>query len=525
MSPFLALVLVLALGSVPAEPPSPTDAAAAGPATALPARADVPPAADDAEVPASTAAALVARAVAPAPPLTELALVAASPGTTSFTVLAPAASASSPDPPDATSAGQPPRPPSNRGRLFAGISTQPTRGLAAAAPADVPPPQPNPGWVYPVGPPGGPVEIVHGFDPPDQPWQAGHRGVDLAAAAGAEVRAPGPGTVTYAGRLAGRGVVVIGHGMLRTTYEPVAASVAVGDEVGTGHPIGTLEPAGSHCAPVACLHWGAIEGEQYTDPLALVGGGAVRLLPLGARTLTGDPPPPPQQPPASAGLTWPVAVPRITSPYGMRVHPITGERKLHDGADLAAACGAPIRAAAAGRVTDAGDRGPYGLQVTVDHGRIRGTPLTTSYSHLSAFSVTAGRPVRAGQVIGRAGTTGLSTGCHLHLMLYAAGGVERPGAMDASAIDGDKLPCQGPPQGIPSLTEPRIAPSARKHGVADDDMLHAYRCAIRFEEQDEQIVLLVGPDRSARLLELATLRTASGPVIIHAMAARPKHLR
>lgn len=75
------------------------------------------------------------------------------------------------------------------------------------------------------------------------------------------------------------------------------------------------------------------------------------------------------------------------------------------------------------------------------------------------------------------------------------------------------------------MTEPRIAPSASEHGVADDDMLHAYRCAISFDEQDEQIVLVVGPDRSVRLLELAVLRTASGPVIIHAMAARPKHLR
>lgn len=285
---------------------------------------------------------------------------------------------------------------------------------------------PAAGWVYPVGPPGGPVDVVYGFDPPDQPWLAGHRGVDLAATAGAEVRTAGPGTVSYAGPLAGRGVVVIDHGALRTTYEPVAPSVAVGDEVGAGQPVGTLEAAGSHCAPAACLHWGAREGERYTDPLALVGGGPVRLLPLGPRTLTGDPPPPPSQPPSSGGLAWPVAVPHVTSPYGMRVHPITGEHKLHDGADLAAACGTPIRAAASGRVTDAGVRGAYGLQLTVDHGRIRGTPLTTSYSHLSAFSATAGQPVRAGQVIGRAGTTGLSTGCHLHFMLYAAGLVTDP---------------------------------------------------------------------------------------------------
>ncbi len=294
---------------------------------------------------------------------------------------------------------------------------------AAAPRSSIPPAA---GWVHPVGPPGGPAEVVNGFDPPEHAWSAGHRGVDLAATAGAEVRAAGPGTVTYAGPIAGRGVVVIDHGGLRTTYEPVTPTVGVGDEVGAGRPVGVLESAGSHCAPAACLHWGAREGERYTDPLALVGGGSVRLLPLGPRTLTGDPPPPPSQPPQSGGLAWPVAAPRITSPYGMRVHPITGEHKLHDGTDLAAACGAPIRAAAAGRVTDAGERGAYGLQLTVDHGRIHGAPLSTSYSHLSAFSVTAGQSVRAGQVIGRAGTTGLSTGCHLHFMLYAAGRVTDP---------------------------------------------------------------------------------------------------
>jgi murein DD-endopeptidase MepM/ murein hydrolase activator NlpD len=285
------------------------------------------------------------------------------------------------------------------------------------------------GWVYPVGPPGGPAEVVHGFDPPDQPWLAGHRGVDLASTAGAEVRAAGAGTVAYAGPLAGRGVVVIGHGSLRTTYEPVIPTVTLGDDVGAGQPIGTLEASGSHCAPAACLHWGAREGERYTDPLALVGAGPVRLLPLGPRTLTGSPPPPPRPPApplSSAGLAWPVAAPRVTSPYGMRVHPVTGERKLHDGVDLAAGCGTPIRASAPGRVVDAGARGPYGLQVTVDHGRVAGQPVITSYSHLSAFSVAAGRPVRAGDVVGRAGTTGLSTGCHLHFMLHAAGRVTDP---------------------------------------------------------------------------------------------------
>lgn len=123
-------------------------------------------------------------------------------------------------------------------------------------------------------------EVVTGFDPPDQPWAAGHRGVDLAAAEGQSVRASLPGTVTYAGRLAGRGVVVVSHGDTRTTYEPVTASVFVGDPVAAGQPVGVLERIGSHCFPQACLHWGWLRGADYLDPLDLVGGGPVRLVPL-----------------------------------------------------------------------------------------------------------------------------------------------------------------------------------------------------------------------------------------------------
>ena len=123
-------------------------------------------------------------------------------------------------------------------------------------------------------------EVIERFDPPDSPYGAGHRGVDLLGQAGQHVRAALGGTVTYAGMLAGRGVVVVNHGATRTTYEPVTASVTVGTPVAAGSPIGTLELPGSHCFPRACLHWGWIAGETYLDPLRLVGLGPVRLLPL-----------------------------------------------------------------------------------------------------------------------------------------------------------------------------------------------------------------------------------------------------
>ena len=119
------------------------------------------------------------------------------------------------------------------------------------------------------------------FDPPDSRWGAGHRGVDLVGHPVATVRTALAGTVRFAGRIAGRGVVVVDHGATRTTYEPVRATVAVGDEVAAGAPIGRLEVAGSHCFPAACLHWGWLRGEVYLDPLALVGARPVRLVPPG----------------------------------------------------------------------------------------------------------------------------------------------------------------------------------------------------------------------------------------------------
>ncbi len=93
--------------------------------------------------------------------------------------------------------------------------------------------------------------------------------------------AAGPGTVLYDGRLVDRGVVVIGHGPLRTTYEPVDGSVPVGARVVRGQPIGVLDPG--HCSPGACLHWGLLSGRGhstvYYDPLLLLGCGHVRLEP------------------------------------------------------------------------------------------------------------------------------------------------------------------------------------------------------------------------------------------------------
>jgi murein DD-endopeptidase MepM/ murein hydrolase activator NlpD len=123
----------------------------------------------------------------------------------------------------------------------------------------------------------------------------------------------------------------------------------------------------------------------------------------------------------SGGLSYPVSNPYVTSPYGMRIHPVTGVYKLHDGTDFRAHCGTPIRAAAPGRVLWARYRGGYGNQVAVDHGVIGGDALMTSYSHLSRFSASRGEGVSRGEVIGYSGSTGYSTACHLHFMVYDDG--------------------------------------------------------------------------------------------------------
>jgi murein DD-endopeptidase MepM/ murein hydrolase activator NlpD len=148
--------------------------------------------------------------------------------------------------------------------------------VLAAAPNGARAASPGPA-VWPLDPQ---PEVVARFDPPSTAWGAGHRGVDLLGRPGQAVRSARAGTVTFAGTLAGRGVVVVDHGDTRTTYEPVDASVRIGEPVTAGAVLGSLQVGLSHCFPRTCLHWGLLRGEEYLDPLSLVGGAPVRLLPL-----------------------------------------------------------------------------------------------------------------------------------------------------------------------------------------------------------------------------------------------------
>ncbi|MBV9149838.1 MAG: M23 family metallopeptidase, partial [Candidatus Eremiobacteraeota bacterium] len=100
----------------------------------------------------------------------------------------------------------------------------------------------------------------------------------------------------------------------------------------------------------------------------------------------------------------------ITSPFGWRIHPISGVRSFHEGLDIGVASGTPIGAAEAGRVIYAGWYGGYGNYISIDHGG----GVSTGYAHCSAIYVSVGQDVRQGQTIGAVGSTGYSTGPHLH---------------------------------------------------------------------------------------------------------------
>jgi len=127
----------------------------------------------------------------------------------------------------------------------------------------------------------------------------------------------------------------------------------------------------------------------------------------------------------TTGFIRPVGGP-ITSPFGYRIHPIFKTRKFHSGIDIGAAMNTPIKASNTGKVIMAGWYGGYGKVIIIDHGVVRGQPITTLYGHLNTISVSQGQYVKQGQIIGRVGTTGYSTGPHLHFEVRVKGQVRNP---------------------------------------------------------------------------------------------------
>ncbi|MEO1169902.1 MAG: LPD38 domain-containing protein [Pseudomonadota bacterium] len=122
---------------------------------------------------------------------------------------------------------------------------------------------------------------------------------------------------------------------------------------------------------------------------------------------------------------------RITSQFGMRNHPTLGGRRMHNGVDIAAPTGTPINSPLGGRVVSVGRAGANGNRIVIDHGN----GLRSVYSHLSGFDVEAGQIVERGQQIGRVGSTGRSTGPHLHWTVYRNGEAVDPMGLVDSDVD------------------------------------------------------------------------------------------
>jgi murein DD-endopeptidase MepM/ murein hydrolase activator NlpD len=175
------------------------------------------------------------------------------------------------------------------------IGSEPVTSKLSATPAHSAPSAPSARAsresVWPVEGGDGAVRpmVTRGWEPPPSPWAAGHRGVDLGASEGRAVRTAGDGRVSFAGQVAGRGVVSVelsgtGRPPIRITYEPVRPSVRKGERVRAGETVAHVRGGPSHCR-ASCLHWGAKRDARYLDPLSLLSasllrGGASRLLPV-----------------------------------------------------------------------------------------------------------------------------------------------------------------------------------------------------------------------------------------------------
>jgi murein DD-endopeptidase MepM/ murein hydrolase activator NlpD len=156
------------------------------------------------------------------------------------------------------------------------------------------------------------------------------------------------------------------------------------------------------------------------NPDRIFPGQKIRLTGLGKPGMTAEPAPgqssggavlSPAASQSDTGTLQPPAFGRLSSRFGMRIHPVFGKEQHHDGIDISVPVGTPIQPVDSGTVTFAGEKGGYGLLVEIDHGN----GLTSRYAHLSELLVRVGEEVASGRPLGLAGQTGLATGPHLHL--------------------------------------------------------------------------------------------------------------
>ncbi|WP_434994863.1 M23 family metallopeptidase [Arthrobacter sp. Ld5] len=203
------------------------------------------------------------------------------------------------------------------------------------------------------------------------------------------------------------GTILASAGLLMGAVAPPTPPARTGDRIAEVAPAPAPDPAVTASAEASVIF-------DYDST-----GPAKDGLPpevVRARALSGP------LPPALADrrpFGGPVEDPKVSSRFGYRVDPLDGYRsELHTGQDYASACGTPVRAADAGTVVDSGWHAyGGGLRIVVDHG----AGLTTTYNHLSTLEVPAGTAVHRGQTVGAVGSSGNSTGCHLHFEVLIGG--------------------------------------------------------------------------------------------------------
>ena len=216
-------------------------------------------------------------------------------------------------------------------------------------------------------------------------------GEERATLAGVEQRAAAVRSEIVAWRAA--------HGRMWDVFGPEKGKKAAGTGVGGGTPV--ADPPATAPSPT--------QGELELLAASVAEEGPrlrelERLVERTGRMMNALP------------LRWPVRGP-VNSEFGRRLSPWGGETEDHEGLDIGAAAGTPVRSPAAGRVVMATSGGGYGKQVTLDHGH----GVRTLYGHLRRFEVKAGQRVAKGQVIGLVGSTGRSTGPHLHYEIRVNG--------------------------------------------------------------------------------------------------------
>lgn len=159
--------------------------------------------------------------------------------------------------------------------------------------------------------------------------------------------------------------------------------------------------------------------------------------------------------PVNETILCPVTNSIVTSDYGMRIHPITGRRHLHNGVDFAAEKNQPVHALLDGTVVKCGRRGALGIAVEIYHPSV---DKSTIVGHLNGVAVKKGEVIKQNQVIGYAGSTGRSTGVHVHFMVGGADGYEDPNNFLAWLTENRTALANGELANLPTIVRP-----ARKH--------------------------------------------------------------